>query len=197
MSLAVYDTFGNAYTGAQGTPAWNHNIGSSGAGLLAFIQTWMNSSTVSPTCTAGGTAMTQLGVIRNYQSATDWGSIFAFGLLNVPAGPIALSASISATVYDVAASSLSYANCSGFGTVTTTSGTGNPSMSVTAAVNQPVAQAFGGYTTTFTAYNPAIQRNFPFASGVNIACLMGSAVGSTTFTATGSQPWGGIAVPVL
>jgi len=195
----AFDAVGAGYTGTTTGPSWSHTIGAAANAIVAFVQPFIANSSPTITAKVGTTSMSQLGVISNYESGSGFfTSVYVFGLLNPPTGAqtIAVTASNSAST---SANSLSFTNVASFGTPTTASGaSGNPSMTVSSASGQVIAQAFGGYTTNFTAYNQTQEYNAAFVSSHNLSAVMGYAAGasSVTFSATGSQPWGGIALPL-
>lgn len=195
----LYDATGAGYTGT-GTPSWLHAI--TGNGIVVFVSIFVNTSTPTVTASVGGTAMTQQGVIANWFTASgSYESVYAFVLQSPPTGSQTISVSISGATTDfITANSLSYYNVSGFGTAATSNtGTANPSMSVSSATGQMVAQAFGDYTTTFSAYSQTQRYNKPYSGSVNLSFVMGDAPGasSVTFSATNTHNAGGIAIPVL
>ena len=196
----VYDATGAGAANATGTLSWSHTINPYATGITLVCSTFTDTSTRTVTASVGATSMTLLGSVLNYDTNFGFSSVYLFGLLNPPSGIQTVTASITgATTRQCAGNSTSYTGVSRFGSITTTSGASNPSMSVSSGRRQMISQAFGGFNASMSGYNQTSRYNVAFASGNNIALIMGDARGasSVSFSATTSTPWGGIGVPLV
>ena len=201
VSPVTFDAVGAGFLASSTTgpsPSWSHSI--AGNGIIAFLQVFTNNASPTVSASCGGTTMTQLGSPVAYLATSGYYAIvYAFGLLTPPTGSQTVSFTITGpTAHDYIANSMSFNNVTGFGTPVTNSGsTGNPSLTASSVTNQMVANVFSGYTTSFSAYNQTQEYNQGLGAA-SLSFVMGYAPGasSVSFSATGSQPWGGIAIPV-
>lgn len=201
----TFDALGAGYIApsytASTTPDWLHDF--AGNAAVVFVDFFCEAEPPTVAATIGGTEMTALTPVLYYPyESILYGYLFAFTLYEPPTGEQTVALSFSAGgIYDVIANSLSYSGATGFGTETTaedSSGATSPAMSVSAASGQTIVQCFGGFETTFASYTQNQQWN-EAATGASLAVVMGDAPGasSVSFAAAGTQPWGGIAVPIL
>lgn len=193
--IPIVDTVGSGFTGTT-TPTITQNI--SGSGLLVFADVADLAGSTVTAQIAGTTNIPELSgsPIANYTGAA---SLHVFGLIGPPIGSQTITLTPQGSSYNVAAQSISYLNAASFGTIATAVGSGNASMTVPSEVGQTVAQAFGGFTTTFANYSQHQYWNTPAANPTNVSFVLGSGPGAniTPFSVTGSQAWAGIGVPIL
>lgn len=200
----TFDVIGGGFVSASAgalTPP-SFVLSDTGDGVVAFLQAFTTSASPTVSATVGGTAMTLLGTPLQYYTVSGfYALLFAFGLVAPPSGSKTVAFTISGpTAADYLSNAMSFHNVSSFGTPVTafdSSGVTAPSMTVTSAAGKKLAQMFGGYTTTFSAYNQTQEYNQPLGAA-NLSAVMGYAAGASSvpFTAVGTQPWGGISVPV-
>ena len=189
--VATFDAVGTGQAAAGTSLSWTHTIGGAASAIVVAVDAF--SSTV-PTISAqvGTTPMALLGSAQ-YRTGADTALVYLFGLLNPPTGTQTITVITFPNEYLVG-NSISYNNVTSFGAAATNSGSSaSPSLSVSAATNEMVVQAFGGFTTTFAAYNQTQRYNAPWANGVNLSFLMGDAPGASTVSFTCSEansPWG-------
>lgn len=200
-----YDSTGVGNKGSvvnNGTLSWSHTIGARASAVFVAISVQAPSATVTATATVGGEAMTALGSITNYFSATNNGNLFVFGKI----GPLTGSQTVAVTMasasggYYTAGNSLAYVGVESFGTAVTANGTSaTPSVSVPSNTSEMVAAAFSGYTTTFASFSQTQRFNVAYTASSNVSFAGGDGLGSatTTFsTSQGSQAYAAIAVPL-
>lgn len=198
-----FDAVGDTY-GGNSTVTWNHNI--TGNAVVAFANVNINGNTsATVTATCGGTAMTALGQVNNFYSASPSGTnltLYAFGLLNPPTGTQAIALTVSPS-HIVSANSLSYYDVGSFGTVSMISGPGLMRHNMFSTGPRTIVQAFStyngansGYTQTqrslipVNSYSPLIMGDANAALANNQPALQFSVSNSA-----GSN-WASIAVPL-
>jgi hypothetical protein len=178
---------------------WTHTIASSvGTNGAIFVFANMDSS-ATMTLQVGSTPMTQLSSI-----SLSGGFIYIFVLYNPPTGTQTISWTAGTASFDVFVS-VSWNNVTSTGTVVTTSGSGTAaSQSATAAIGQTILQSFAwtAGSGTLTSYNQTLLQNQHGNSSQNNPIAVGYASGtgsavSFSMTGSSSNPWGGIAVPLI
>ena len=204
--VATFDAVGTGQAADGTSLSWTHTIGGAASAIVVAVDAfWFTVPTISavPAISAevGTTPMALLGSAQ-YRTGADTALVYLFGLLNPPTGAqtITVSVTTSQTEYLVG-NSLSYNGVTSFGAAATNSGSSaNPALVVSAATNEMVVQAFGGFTTPFAACHQTQRYNAPWANGVNLSFLMGDAPGAGTGSFTCSEansPWGAIGVPLI
>ncbi|MDY0112718.1 MAG: hypothetical protein RBS21_00400 [Corynebacterium sp.] len=158
----------------------------------------------------GTTAMTPLGEIP-LDGAT-YGILLLYGLLDAPGGAATINVQGNATVAieSVIANAVSYSNAGSFGTAVTGYGSSSPSSgaittavpgaliaNVFAAENASGGASIAGYSGT-QHYSGTVEQG----STYGLALVMGdtavhSVGASATITATSSNVWGSVSVPVF
>jgi hypothetical protein len=211
VGLAVTPTFGMTGTvftgvsydatsaGGQFTAATfstAHTI--AGKALIVVVTTYGN-QVPTITATVGATPMVLLYSNYYYASGGNYASIYFFGVLNPPTGAQTISYTSSAgaaCTYNVG--STSYNNAASIGAAQVASSGGGsslPAQTASSAINQIVAQTFGGFGATFTGYNQTRRFNSIPTAGY-APFVLGDAPGaaSVSFSGTTADIWVGLAV---
>lgn len=201
----TFDAVANATPVNNGATAfnWTHTI-TAGAGVLVLVSSWGASGMV-PTAKVGSTAMTRLGSLQDFFTATGtYLSLHVFGLTAAPGGAQTINVTFP-SASQAAMASQSYKGVTSFGTPVTASGTAAPiTVAATAAANKMIANIFSAYApTTLASYTQTQRYTVNVYSYTNLATVTGDAAGTgsaTSFTTTISggslSGWGGIAVPM-
>jgi hypothetical protein len=201
--LPALDTSVASGTGFGGgtSGSWTHNIASSvGTNGAIFLIANVDSSATF-TAKVGSTSMTQL---LSYLVPAGGGYMYMFVLYNPPTGAQTVSWTAGTNSFN-AMVSVSWNNVTSAGTVVTSTGNGTAaSQSVTAAVGQTILQGFAwtGGSGTITVYNQILLQNYGGINSQNNPTLAGYANGTgsaVSFSCTGSSsnPWAGVAVPLI
>lgn len=191
----LFDAVGAGAASGSSSFSWSHAISADARAIVVGVNSQGGNAL---TVKVGSTPMTQLGGYFNF-TGTIYESLW--GLLNPPTGSqtIAVTGAGNAN----AGNSVSYFNASGFGTVSTNSGSGtSASQSAASTLGERVFQMFaysGAAGTTFTGYNQTSRWIQPGVSSVTYPAMIGDAAGAATvnFNATiSSSSWGAMAVPL-
>ena len=221
VTAVKFDSVGTAsyMSNSAGTISWTHNISPKATVLFVAVSNVSNHNLTTAAC--GGKAMTYLPgptYPNEYLYATNgfglYGLIDIFYLMNPPTGLQTISHTTTNTNY-LYANSISYLNCSGFGTGSVNPGylsntnTSTASISATAPVGQVILNVMAYWlnavsATNFTSYTQTARHSPVIGSGMGEPILIGEAPGtgsSTTFSAnlTNINPsggWGAFALPL-
>lgn len=192
----VFDANGAGFTGS-GSHNWTQNI--TGNCVIVLL---IAGNTSPVTVTAGGVSVPSLITpLAGGNIAGAVGYLHAYGLrgATVPNGS-AVAMTCGGLSSAGSGISLSARNVGSIGTPQTTTGTNNPSVSVTSTTaNDIVAHIFGGGSGSFSAYNKTSLYNVGGSAFVNWATQFGYATGGSGLTigATYSGGWASVAIPLL
>lgn len=200
----TYSTTGAGGTAQGGnssssvTTSWSHTIGADDSAVLIGVSVRgarPNSDASSATC--GGVTMTRLGQIANGGT-----TIAIFGLLNPPTGTQTMSVTgtwtsgLGANGNVVEGNSVSYDGVAAFGTVTSNTGSGNPTITVSSATKRMVFNMIGAGSALVSPTLNQTQR-----WKINTAAIQDAAgAASVTLGATYSfspGAWASLAVDIL
>lgn len=210
-ATAIASIAGSATTGA--TPATTHNVSRSAPNpaVIAAVE-WVGTVDASAATFAvefGGQAMTPVTDGQAFWNANT-GMVQLFYLLNPPAGPQTVTATVTGMGTESGARTLALATSSYSGVAGVGSGATASGASAALAVTSPSAplfvNAFGCTVAaggdSFASYNQTSRANIASVANTNQPLLLGDAAGSglVDFTATApaaSEEWAGLGVGLL
>jgi hypothetical protein len=203
----LYDNVGAGVSSSSSSSSksWSATIATGASAVLVLGSVSTSTALTSVSGTVGSSAMTPISGSPFVYSGSQF-NLFALGLTSPPTGTQTITVNFAGGgAWLAAADSLSYFDVSGFGAMTTNTGTGTAlSVTESSASTQRVASVMAttaSSSASFGSFNQTSRFNVGVVPSGSRATLIGDAAGASTVsfsaTASVSGSWGAAAVPLL
>ena len=207
----AYDSTGAGATGSLGaagtkTISWSHTIGPQANCVIVAGVVLIGGATPNVSATCGGTGMTNVGMVRNWDTSPGNYSTVFFMLKNPPTGVQSLSfSSTDGTASYLVANSVAYCNVGSYEFLATNNGNGTSLTQgpLGSSASRMIVQAFSNNTTgvSITGYSQTQRWSQQGVANVNACMMIGDAPGaaSVSFAAScaTSAKWGAVALSLM
>ena len=208
LDTVAYDSTGAGATGALGaagtkTISWSHTIGPQANCVIVAGVALIGGATPNVSATCGATSMTNVGMVKNWDTSPGNYSTVFFMLKNPPTGIQTISfSSTDGTASYLVANSVAYRNVGSYEFLATNNGNGTSLTQgpLGSSASRMIVQAFSNNTTgvSITGYSQTQRWSQQGVANVNACMVIGDAPGaaSVSFAAScaTSAKWGAVAL---